>query len=69
MANIQSYDEFVASGMKSEGIKNFNAGPRRIGPQRPLPGRPGKPGRPIAPPSKPKPKKDRPICQGDKING
>ena len=66
MGNIQSYDQFVASGMKSEGIRNIG-GPRRIGPQRPLPGRPGKPGRPLGPPSKPKPKPDRPVCL-DKVN-
>lgn len=66
MGNMQTYDQFVASGMKSEGIRNIGR-PRRIGSQRPLFGRHGKPGHLLGPPSKPKPKPDRPVCV-DKVN-
>ena len=64
MTNIQTYDQFVSSWMKSEGV-------RRIGPHRDKPGKPGRPGRPIGfpPPSKPKPNSKQPICQTDKLNG
>lgn len=70
MTNIQSFDRFVSSGMKSEGFKpaKERSDIKRIGPHR-LPGKPGKI-RPVQPPSKPKPDRvNQPLFQmGGKVN-
>lgn len=65
MANVQSYANFVSSGMKG-----VDSGIRRIGPE--IPGKPGKPGRPRPGfnPPKPKPKRTKPTTfnGGEKLN-
>ncbi len=48
---VQSYKQFVSSGMKK-----VDSGVRRIGPQKPTPGRPGRPKPGFDPPKPPKPK-------------
>ena len=68
MANVSTYEEFVSSGMKGK-TRAFKPTDRKIGPQRPGPGRPGRPGppRPGKPEQQPKPKHGNVTC-ADKLN-
>lgn len=68
MANVQTYEEFVSTGMKKLGDVN-SAGIRKVGPHIPAPGRPGRT-KPGFNPPKPKPKPTKvPVFSGDKLNG